>query len=64
MHDKTLATMVPARGVRFRGYTGAMDPATLSIPVTYDTGMFFTDTTAGRSIAASTTLRFTLGVAR
>lgn len=64
MHHKTLATTVPPGGVRFGRYTGAMDPATLSTPVTYDTGMFFTNTTAGRSIAASTAPRFTSGVTR
>ncbi|MCY0923911.1 MULTISPECIES: hypothetical protein [unclassified Streptomyces] len=64
MHHKTLATTVSPGGVRFGGYTGVMDPATLSTPVTYDSGMFFTDTTAGRSIAASIALRFTSGVTR
>lgn len=64
MHHKTLATTVSPGGVRFRGYTGAMHPATLSTPVTYDSGMFLTNTTVGRSIAASIALRIASGVTR
>lgn len=56
MHHKTLATTVSPGGVRFRGYTGVMDPATLSIWTPYYTGMFFTHTTSRASLAASPAL--------
>lgn len=46
MHHKTLTTMASRGRVRFRRYTSVMDFATLSPPVTYDTGMCFTSNTA------------------
>lgn len=56
MHHKTLATTVSPGGVRFGGYTGAMDPATLTISTPYYTGMFSSTFTSRASIAASLAL--------
>lgn len=65
MHHQPLATAAQ-RGVRFGGYDCAMHHATLTTPVTYDTAMFFTDITAGRSTAAAMNdaARSASGVAR